>query len=258
MAAMARGKRRTEAFVVSTPPIGHCSRMRSFTILEVRTGRIAPLGPNGVPSGIDKQPRAEAVLAGPDGLAGDEHGDPRRHGGPDKALHAYPAAHYPLWRADLPQQADRFRPGGFGENLAVDVTEADICLGDRFRIGGALVEVSQGRQPCWRLNLRFGRPDMARLVQETGRSGWYFRVLEPGVIRTGDVAVLDTRPAADWPLSRVTRLLYHDRTNRDDLAAFAALPALPDGWRRLAERRLASGSTEDWSARIDTPGEASR
>ena len=81
----------------------------------------------------------------------------------------------------MPEQAERLRPGGFGENLVVDgVTEAGICLGDRFRLGGALLEVSQGRQPCWKLNLRFDRPDMARLVQETGRSGWYFRVLEPG------------------------------------------------------------------------------
>jgi MOSC domain-containing protein YiiM len=140
----------------------------------------------------------------------------------------------------------------------VDVTEAGICLANRFRLGGALLEVGQARQPCWRLNLRFGRVDMARLVQDTGRTGWYFRVVEPGAIGAGDVAVLDARPAPDWTLSRVTRLLYHDRTNRTDLAAFAALPSLPEGWRRLAERRLASGQTEDWSARIDTPGEASR
>lgn len=228
--------------------------MQTFSILEVRTGRVAPLGPKGVPSGIDKRPLAGAVMAGAEGLAGDEHGDPRHHGGPDKAIHAYAASHYPLWRAELPERAERFRPGGFGENLVVDgVDEAGVCLGDRFRIGTALVEVSQGRQPCWRLNLRFDRPDMARLVQQTGRSGWYFRVLEPGAVRAGDTAALAARPNPGWTLARVTRLLYHDRTNRDDLAAFAALPGLPESWRGLAERRLASGRTEDWSRRIDTP-----
>lgn len=228
--------------------------VRSFAILEVRVGRVGPLGPKGVPSAIDKQPLAGAVIAGAEGLAGDEHGDTRHHGGPDKAIHAYAASHYPLWRAELPEQAERFRPGGFGENLVVEgVSEAGVCLGDRFRLGGALLELSQARQPCWRLNLRFGRADMARLVQETGRSGWYFRVLEPGAVRAGDTATLDARPNPGWTLARVTRLLYHDRANRADLAALGALPGLPESWRRLAERRLASGRTEDWSARVDTP-----
>lgn len=228
--------------------------MQSFSILQVRVGRVAPLGPNGVPSGIDKQPLAEPVRAAALGLAGDEQGDRRHHGGADKAIHAYPVGHYALWRAELPGEAERFQPGGFGENLVVDATEAGICLGDRFRVGAVLLEVSQWRQPCWRLNLRFGRGDMARLVQQTGRSGWYFRVLEPGAIEAGDGAVLDARPNPDWTLARVTRLLYHDRTNLTDLAAFAALPGLPESWSRLAERRLASGAVEDWSARIDTPG----
>jgi MOSC domain-containing protein YiiM len=228
--------------------------MQGFSVIELRVGKARPFGPRGRPSAIDKAPVPGPVLAGPLGLAGDEQGDPRHHGGPDKALHAYPAAHYPLWRAEIPDRADRFRPGGFGENLVVGgVTEADICLGDRFRLGGALLEVSQSRQPCWKLNLRFDRPDMARRVQETGRSGWYFRVLEPGPIRAGDAGTLETRPEPRWPLTRVADLLYRDRLNRADLAAFAALPGLPPGWRRLAETRLASGRTEDWSARIDTP-----
>ena len=144
--------------------------------------------------------------------------------------------------------------GCLSDSFLAGVTEAGVCLGDRFRVGAALLEVSQGRQPCWRLNLRFGRDDMARLVQTTGRSGWYFRVLEPGAIGAGDTAVLEARPNPDWTLARVSRLLYRDRTNRADLAAFAALPGLPESWRLLAERRLASGSVEDWSARIDTPG----
>jgi MOSC domain-containing protein YiiM len=227
--------------------------IRTFTVLEIRIGSPEPFGPKGEPSAIDKQPVAGPVPAEIGGIVGDAHGDPRRHGGPDKAIHAYPAAHYPLWRTELPQLAGRLCPGGFGENLVVaGVTEAGVCLGDRFRLGEALLEVSQGRQPCWKLNVRFGRPDIARLVQATGRSGWYFRVLEPGAIQAGD-AVLEARPNPDWTLARVSRLLYHDRLNRPDLAAFATLPGLTDSWRRLAEARLASGRTEDWSARVDTP-----
>jgi MOSC domain-containing protein YiiM len=227
--------------------------MTSFAVLEIRAGRARPFGPKGVPSAIDKRAVPAPVAAAAEGVEGDEHGDPSRHGGPDKAIHAYPAGHYPLWRAELPELSGLLRPGGFGENLVVEgATEADVCLGDRFRLGGALLEVSQGRQPCWKLNVRFGRADMARLVQDTGRSGWYFRVVEPGAIGPGE-AVLEARPHPEWTLGRVTRLLYRDRLNRTDLAAFAALPGLTESWRRLAEARLATGETEDWSRRIDTP-----
>lgn len=224
-----------------------------FTLAEVRVGRARPYGPG--TSAIDKAPVSGPVMAGPEGLAGDEQADRHHHGGPDKALHAYAVANYPLWAAEIPDRAGLFRPGAFGENLVVEgLDEAGICLGDRWRLGKALVEVSQGRQPCWKLNLRFDRPGMARLVQDTGRCGWYFRVLQPGEIGAGDRAVLEARPNPHWTLARVGRLLYHDRLNRADLAEFAALPGLPESWRRLALARLDSGRTEDWSRRIDTPG----
>jgi MOSC domain-containing protein YiiM len=226
----------------------------AFEIAELRIGHVAPLGPAGVPSGIDKHKAAGPVPAGRLGLEGDEQGDRKHHGGPHKALHAYALAHLPLWAAELPQRANRFRPGAFGENLVVDgATEADFCLGDRWRIGSALAEVSQARQPCWKLNLRFDLPDMARRVQETGRSGWYFRVIEPGVIAAGDRGELAERPYPNWSLSRVSHLLYHDRMNRPALEELAALPGLPESWQRLVAARLASGRTENWSRRIETP-----
>lgn len=94
---------------------------------------------------------------------------------------------------------------------------------------------------------------MARRVQNTGRTGWYFRVVEDGQITAGDTGRLVARPHPDWGLDRVWRLLYRDPLDRDALVAFAALPGLPDRWRNLAEARLSSGRTEDWSRRIDTP-----
>ena len=220
----------------------------------MRIGRAAPLGPAGVLSAIDKQKVDGPVAAGPLGLDGDEQGDPKHHGGPHKALHAYALAHMPLWAAELPERADRFRPGAFGENLVVaGATEADFCLGDHWRIGTALAEISQARQPCWKLNLRFDLPDMARRVQETGRSGWYFRVIGPGIIAAGDRGTLMERPHPGWSLSRVSHLLYHDRMNRSALKELAALPGLPESWQRLVDARLASGQTENWSRRIETP-----
>ncbi len=171
--------------------------MTGFDILELRLGRVQPFGPSGAPSAIDKQPVDHAQL-GRLGFAGDEQGDPRHHGGPDKAVHAYPLAHYPLWQAELPASAPHFRPGGFGENLVVGgIDESGICLGDHWRIGDCLLQVSQGRQPCWKLNLRFDQPDMARRVQSSGRTGWYFRVLEEGQIQPGLRAELVARPLGD-------------------------------------------------------------
>lgn len=229
--------------------------MTVFRIAELRVGRPRPFGPRGQPSAIDKAPVAGAVHVTADGLEGDGQGDPRRHGGPDKALHAYPAAHYPDWAAETPEQADRQRPGAFGENLVIaGATEADICLGDRWQMNNVLLEVSQGRQPCWKLNLRFNVPDMARRVQYSGRTGWYFRVLTPGQIAAGDHATLVARPNPDWQLTRVSRILYHDTLDPAALGALAALPGLPESWRKLAHRRIATARVEDWRSRLGIPG----
>lgn len=228
--------------------------MISFTIVELRTGRIKPLGNKGHVSAIDKHPACGLVLVGPEGLEGDEQADRRHHGGRDKALHAYPLTHYTAWAAELPQLTDRFVPGGFGENLVVDdVTEQDLCLGDCFRIGQVLVELSQSRQPCWKLNLRFGIRDMARRVQASGRTGWYFRVLRTGEIQAGSTAQLVKRPNPGWPLTRIANLLYQSTNDSKALSEFAMLPELPDSWRRLAERRIHSGQIEDWGPRLITP-----
>lgn len=230
------------------------AQTRQFAIAEVRIGGAKAFGPGTARSAIDKRSVTTPLLASALGLVGDEQADLRHHGGVDKAIHAYSAAHYPKWALDLPEAADHFPAGGFGENLVVEgATEADLCLGDRWRVGQALLEVSQGRQPCWKLNIRFEVPDMARRVQATGRSGWYFRVIEPGQIKAGDHASLEERPAADWPLTRVTDLFYRDKLDRPALAAFAALSGLPESWRDLAERRLRSGEVEDWGARLNTP-----
>ena len=227
--------------------------MAGFEILELRVGRAKTLGASGALSAIDKRKVEGALAAGFLGLGGDEQADRKHHGGLDKAIHAYAVSHLSGWTDELPAQAERFRPGAFGENFVIGgASEADICLGDRWRIGSTLLEVSQGRQPCWKLNWRFEVTDMARRVQESGRTGWYFRVVEPGVVAAGDRGMLVARPHAAWTLTRTSHLLYHDRMNRAALAELAQLPGLPDNWRRLAEARLSSGKTEDWSRRLGT------
>lgn len=222
---------------------------------ELRVGRAHAFGPNGEPSAIDKQAVATPLWLGPHGLAGDEQGDPRHHGGPEKALHHYAAEHYATWRLELPQRsAACLHPGAFGENVStLGLTEANVCIGDVFRLGGAIAQVSQARQPCWKLNLRFGLAGMAERVQHSGRTGWYYRVLEAGAVAPGDAFTLIERPCPDWPLARVLHFFFVEPLDRAALEAIAALNALSPSWRDLAARRLASNQVESWSGRLTTP-----
>lgn len=222
-------------------------------VRTVLTGRALPYTRPGSWSAIAKQPVEGPVQVHREGLAGDEQGDRRVHGGPDKAVHLYATEHYPLWRGELGARPVLGAPGAFGENLSTQgVTEADVCLGDRLRIGGALLEVSQSRQPCWKLNDRFGVPDMALRVQQTLRTGWYCRVLEPGSLQAGDAITLIARPHPDWPLLRLIELLYHRPLDRELLTQVRDLPLVPS-WRRMIETRLACGEVESWAARIEGP-----
>lgn len=220
--------------------------------LTILTGSVAPLADTGKPSGIAKTPVTGPVWLGPEGLAGDEQADRRVHGGIEKAVHHYPFDHYADWRADLGPLPILTGTGAFGENVSTrGVTEENVAVGDIFRLGHALVQVSQGRQPCWKLNHRFGIPDMARRVQQTGRTGWYYRVLEEGMVGADAELTLIDRLAPDWTLRRLWHVMYIDRLNLDLLQEIAALDVLADGWRRYARRRLESGKVEDWRPRLE-------
>lgn len=224
-------------------------------VADILVGRALPFGPNGEPSAIAKQRVAGRLRLGIAGFAGDEQGDPRHHGGPDKAVHHYPAEHYAAWRHECPELASELlQAGAFGENLStVGITESQVCVGDVFRLGLARIEVSQARQPCWKLDRRFHQPGMAVRVQDSGRTGWYYRVRETGEVAPGDTLHLLERPHPDWPLTRLLHHLYADPLNREALAAMAALAALPGSWRQLARQRLELGTVESWSRRLTTP-----
>ena len=220
----------------------------------VLVGRVAPLqgeyARKGGTSAIAKSAVAAPVHVGREGLAGDAQADLRVHGGPDKAVHHYAFDHYAAWRAELGALPVLDAPGAFGENLSTrGIDESTICLGDRLRIGEVVLEVSQSRQPCWKLNARFGVADMAARVQKSGRPGWYYRVLETGNLKAGDAIELLDRPHPAWPLSRIIEVLYLRTLDFDLLTEMQALPLTPS-WRRLVEGRLARRSVEDWSARL--------
>lgn len=229
----------------------------SVRIGAVLVGQPAPFGQAGRTSAIAKAPVSGPVAVGTLGVEGDRQADLRVHGGPDKAVNHYPFDHYATWRAELgltePEGRDGLlsAPGAFGENLSTaGLTEDGICIGDVWRAGTALLQVSQTRQPCWKLSQRFQLQDMAQRVQRTGRTGWYWRVLEPGTVQAGDALSLVERAWPDWPLARLLRVLYIDAPDRDALRELAALPCVPASWRGRAEQRLARGEVKDWGPRL--------
>ncbi|MGE8634062.1 MAG: MOSC domain-containing protein [Achromobacter piechaudii] len=226
--------------------------MSPITIDALLTGTVRPLGDSGRDSGIDKHPVSARLWLGAEGLRGDEQADRRFHGGPEKALHHYARDHYPGWLAELGERAVLAAPGAFGENISTSgLTEADVCVGDVFRAGTALIQVSQARQPCWKLDHRFGQRGMAARVQASGRTGWYYRVLQEGWLCAGDTLALCERPHPQWSLARVQDVLNRRVLDADVLHALAALPELSPNWRALFEKRAQAGQVEDWTRRLE-------
>ncbi|HAS6085011.1 TPA: MOSC domain-containing protein [Vibrio vulnificus] len=208
---------------------------------------------HGTKSAINKQVISQRLHATEFGFTDDEQGDPRFHGGIQKALHIYPSEHYPVWQQELGDKAIFHSAGAFGENLSSSgVTEAFICLKDKIRIGTTLLEVSQGRMPCWKLNVRFEQNDMARRLQDTLRTGWYFRVLEEGDIGAGDEIILCERPYPDWSLARIMGSVFTGCLDKTELSQLAELP-LVESWGKLIEHRLETGEVEDWEMRLVGP-----
>lgn len=222
------------------------------------TGRARALGTPEVLSGIGKKARPGALWLALDGLEGDEQGDRVYHGGPEKALHHYAAEHYPYFHAWYPDSPVPWLAGAFGENVStLGMSEREVHVGDVFRVGRTLVQVSQGRQPCFRVNLRFARPDAALVLQASGRTGWYYRVLREGWLEAGDAFELVDRPCPDWPLARAIAAMFPDDMQapglREDWQQASRLAPLAQRWRTTFERRLASGQIEDWSMRLNGP-----
>jgi MOSC domain-containing protein YiiM len=204
-------------------------------VLSVQVGPVAPLGPEEVPSGFVKSPMHGPVAVGRLGLVGDAQADLTVHGGPDKAVYCYPVEHYAAWRAELPEHAAVLQPGGFGENLTTSgLNEDSVCIGDIVRIGSALLQVTQFRQPCFKLALRFADNRLPKAMLRSGRSGWYASVLEEGTIVAGDRIVLVQRPNPAWPVSRLLALLTRRSAALEEMVELANMPGLAANWRATA------------------------
>ncbi len=209
-------------------------------ITQLRIGRPQLLPGLALPSAYHRQAVNGAVLVHELGLAGDQVGNTRVHGGPEKAVYAYPLAGYAAWRAEFPDIADQFQPGAMGENLVVEgLDETSLCLGDIIRCGAATLQIAQIREPCSTFAAVMGTTRVVKAMVRSGRCGWYLRVLEGGQIAAGDGHDVIERPNPAWPISRFTPIAAGKAGRVEDLAELAVLPGLSAYWRAKLARRLA-------------------
>ncbi|MCL4694863.1 MAG: MOSC domain-containing protein, partial [Candidatus Hydrogenedentes bacterium] len=195
-------------------------------------------GPNGsVTTGIFKSPVSGRITLRKHNLDGDGQADLRYHGGEHKAVYAYPYEHYTYWRERL--NRDDFIFGQFGENLTTEgLLETEVHIGDIFRIGTASIQVTQPRQPCFKLGIRMGRPEIVKEFLESERSGIYFRVVKKGELAAGDPIELVQSDPERVSVHFVNHLRFFDKTNREGIAKAIRVEALSPSWREDFESML--------------------
>ncbi|MEX0341820.1 MAG: MOSC domain-containing protein [Erythrobacter sp.] len=192
-------------------------------------------------SAIDKRPVEGKVMIRSFGVEGDMVADTKHHGGVDMAVHQYPHDHYDAWDEWLGGHPLLSGPAAFGENvMASGLTEEQVHIGDRFRLGGALLEVSQPRQPCWKIEHRFGRKGMVARIVKQHVCGWYYRVLEEGAAQAGDPLERGETGHEEWNVARLFAKLYDPahRATPAELQEIAGLERLSSEWRERVRLKL--------------------
>ena len=202
-------------------------------------GGIRPLPQSGRPTGIYKQPASGPLELGPEGFVGDQQADRRVHGGPDKAVHLYPARHYARLAERFPEAAALLVAGSNGENISTpDLDENDVCLGDIWRLGSARLQLCQPRNPCWKIDERYGCDGMAQFIAEHRLTGWYWRVVTPGVVNPGDTLSLEQRDPTACTLAEAMLLWQTHRPAMADLEKLAASPGMAENWKQKILTRI--------------------
>lgn len=218
--------------------------MNKIYIRQVRTGKVKHLGTEGAKNpmerpwktGMFKMEQEGKVWLTKTGLEPDEIGDTVAHGGEEKALFAYPEMHYDYWQTELGLE---IAAGAMGENLVTEgFDEKEVCIGDTYEIGSALVEVSQPRQPCWKPARRFGVIDFALRIQKSGRTGWYYRVLKEGSIEGDTNMVLKDRPYPEWTIQKCNEVMHEMKKDLELASNLASCPLLAPNWKRRLNKRL--------------------
>lgn len=172
-----------------------------------------------------------------DNVEGDQQSDLSVHGGPEKAVYVYPTEHYDFWRRELP--AVELPWGAFGENFTTEgLLEDEVWIGDRYRVGTTELVVTQPRMPCYKLGIRFDRPDMVKRFLQSRRSGFYLAVEREGEVGAGDVIERFARDETRLTVEDVVTLYAADSANQPLLARASDHPSLPGAWREYFRKRL--------------------
>lgn len=205
--------------------------------LNVGLPRIVVSDGEPVSTGIFKAPVAGRVLLRTLNLDGDRQADLSVHGGPSKAVYVYPSEHYEFWKKEFPEM--KLPWGMFGENFTTaGLFESELSIGDKFRVGSALVMVTEPRLPCYKLAIKFGRPDIIKRFLASERSGFYLAVLEEGEVGADDRIEEVEKSQNSVTVSDITRLYTGDKDNPELFRRAIAVEALPDSWKKYFRHRL--------------------
>lgn len=218
--------------------------MRQGEIISINVGKPVQVQFNKkeVSTGIFKTPSDEPLFLSWLNFEGDGQADLVHHGGREKAVCVYPYEHYPYWERELDRALGY---SAFGENLTTrGLLETEVCIGDIFQLGEAIVQVSQPRQPCFKLSVKYGAPDMPLKVQETGYTGFYFRVLQEGLVSKTDGLQIIDRHSKAITVSYANQIMHHERDNLEGIARILEVEELSDNWRKTLTKRLGGSDTD--------------
>lgn len=212
--------------------------MIAGAIAGVYVGKVRPMPGDGRPTAFFKQPVTGRIHVGTEGLEGDVQADRRAHGGPEKAIHHFPADNYARLREAVPDLADQFVPGAIGENISTSgFAENDVCIGDVFACGTARIQLCQPRTPCWKIDARFDVEGLAKAINIAGMSGWYYRVLDEGEVEVGDEWRLLERNPEPFTVARFWEIGHTARPDMDELMRLRETPGLASQWhKRIGDR----------------------
>ncbi|ULA61833.1 MAG: MOSC domain-containing protein [Nitrospira sp.] len=195
-------------------------------------------------TGIFKRPVRGPIRLRQQNLEGDGQADLIHHGGLDKAVCVYPSEHWFHWSDILPQR--QMIGGEFGENFTLEgLTETDVCIGDVFSVGSAVVQISQPRQPCWKLARRWQIKNLAVQVQQTGFTGWYFRVLQEGLVESKTPLRLLDRPYPEWTVTTANRIMHQEQDNLKAAEHLSLCPLLSSSWQHTLRQRSRQQNNPD-------------
>ena len=213
--------------------------MKESSIVEalfIGKSKLVPYQNKQVETGIFKEAQQQPVIVHKLGIVGDEQGDKVHHGGEDKAICVYLNSSYQYWKK---YKEYEIAPGAFGENIVLsNWREEDIYIGDQFQIADAIVEVSQPRQPCFKLGIRNNWKEMLVLARNSGYTGFYLRVIQEGTILPGASCSLIRRAESSISVRELNKLLYSNHQNKDQLQYALQIPSLAEAFKKSLRQKL--------------------